>query len=238
MVAVYRRELQGYFYSPIAYIFIGVFLFLSGIFFFLGNIWSASADFNSLLGTLTFLFMIVVPVLTMRLMSEERKNKTDQLLLTSPISLTSMVVGKYFAALSVFLITLVISFIFPAILFIFGNPSMSEIVTGYIGFFCLGASLIAVGVFISALGENQITSAFITLGVLLVLYIMSSSLLAQLINIPWIVTFLEWFSVYERFSPFSQGVLGLTEVFYYLSFAAVFIFLTIRTVESRRWSEV
>lgn len=213
-------------------------MFLSGIFFFLGNVYSGSADFNSLLGTLTFLFMLVVPVLTMRLLSEERKNKTDQLLLTSPISLTSMVIGKYLAALSVFLITLVITFIYPIILFMFGTPSMSEIVTGYIGFFCLGASLIAVGVFISALGENQITSAFITLGVLLVLYLMSSSLLESLINIPWIVSVLEWFSVYERFTPFSQGVLGITQIFYYLSFAAVFIFLTVRTVERRRWSEV
>jgi ABC-2 type transport system permease protein len=237
MLAVYRRELQSYFFSPIAYVFMGIFLLLSGIMFTLINVMQGSADFNGMLGNLTFLFMIVVPVLTMRLLSEERKNKTDQLLLTSPISLTSMVLGKYLAALSVFVLTLVITFVYPLILSMYGNPSVSEIFTGYLGFFFLGSSLIAVGVFISALGENQITSAFITLGVLFVLWI-GSDWLISMIKIPWINDVLSWFSVYSRFQPFAQGLLSITQIFYYISFSAVFVFLTIRTIETRRWSEV
>ncbi len=238
MLAVYQRELKGYFYSPIAYIFMGFFLLITGFFFYAYNIGPAQANYNGMLSNLMFLFMLTVPILTMRSLSEERKNKTDQLLLTSPTSVTSVILGKYFAACSVFLLTLVISFVYPATLFIYGNPSIAEIATGYIGFFLLGAALISVGVFISALCENQVTSAIVTLVVLLAMFIGAASLIQQLISVTWINALLSWFSVYQRFTPFSQGLLSLTEVFYYLSFAAVFVFLTIRTVERRRWSEV
>ncbi len=238
MLAVYQRELKGYFYSPIAYIFMGFFLLITGFFFYAYNIGPAQANYNGMLSNLMFLFMLTVPILTMRSLSEERKNKTDQLLLTSPTSVTSVILGKYFAACSVFLLTLVISFVYPATLFIYGNPSLAEIMTGYIGFFLLGAALISVGVFISALCENQVTSAIVTLVVLLAMFIGAASLIQQLISVTWINSLLSWFSVYQRFTPFSQGLLSLTEVFYYLSFAAVFVFLTVRTVERRRWSEV
>ena len=227
MLAVYQRELKGYFYSPIAYIFMGFFLLITGFFFYAYNIGPAQANYNGMLSNLMFLFMLTVPILTMRSLSEERKNKTDQLLLTSPTSVTSVI-----------LLTLVISFVYPATLFIYGNPSIAEIATGYIGFFLLGAALISVGVFISALCENQVTSAIVTLVVLLAMFIGAASLIQQLISVTWINALLSWFSVYQRFTPFSQGLLSLTEVFYYLSFAAVFVFLTIRTVERRRWSEV
>ncbi len=247
MLAIYKRELQGYFYSPIAYIFIGIFLALAGIVFSISNVVSGSANFNNMLGNLTFLFMLVVPILTMRLLSEERKNKTDQLLLTSPASITSIVMGKYFAALSVFVITLVITFMYPIILFIYGNPSVTEMLGGYLGFLFLGSALISIGVFISALSENQIISAFLTLGVLFVFWF-GSVLISPLTSLvgsiqvgflQWIadraIDVLKWLSVYDRFTPFSQGLFSVTDIFYYLSFAAVFVFLTIRTIESRRW---
>jgi ABC-2 type transport system permease protein len=237
MLAVYKRELQGYFYSPIAYVFMGIFLLVSGVFFAMSNILADQANFNGMLGSISFLFMLCVPILTMRLMSEERKNKTDQLLLTSPLSITDIVMGKFFAACTVFLATLVITAIYPIVLFLFGNPSIIEILTGYLGFFLLGVSLISVGVFISALTENQVTSAVITFGVLLLLYI-GSSWLTQIIGIAWIVSILQWFSVYDRLQPFTNSVLSVTQIIYYISFAAVFIFLSIRTVERRRWSEV
>jgi ABC-2 type transport system permease protein len=237
MLAIYRRELQGYFYSPIAYVFMGIFMLVSGIFFSMSNILSAQAAFNSMLSSLTFLFMLIVPVLTMRLLSEERKNKTDQLLLTSPVSISSIVVGKYFAAVTVFLITLVVSFIYPITLFMYGHPSIAEIVAGYVGFFLMGSALIAVGVFMSSLSENQVTSAVSTFGVLLLLWIGGQAVI-PLIKVDWIVAILQWFSVYDRFASFSQGLLSITQLFYYISFAAVFVFITIRTVERRRWSEV
>lgn len=238
MLAVFKRELKGYFYSPIAYIFMGFFLLITGLFFYAYNIGPAQANYNSMLANLTFLFMLTVPILTMRSLSEERKNKTDQLLLTSPASVTSIILGKFFAAVAVFLLTLVVSFVYPITLFIYGNPSLAEILTGYIGFFLMGAALISVGIFISALCENQVTSAIVTLVVLLAMFIGAASIIQQLISVQWINSVLSWFSVYDRFTNFSQGLLSLPEIFYYISFAAVFVFLTIRTVERRRWSEV
>ena len=236
MLAVYRRELRGYFFSPIAYVFMGFFLIVSGIIFAV-QLYNYSAEYNGMLSTLSFLFLLVVPILTMRLLSEERKNKTDQLLLTSPLSLTGIVLGKFLAACTVFLVTLLITAIYPIVLFIFGTPSIVEILCGYLGFFLLGCSLIAVGVFISALTENQVTSAVISFGVLLLMYL-GGGFLGQLIGVPWISSVLEWFSVFERLQPFTQSVLSVTQIVYYLSFAAVFLFLTVRAIERRRWSEV
>lgn len=239
MLAIYRRELQSYFLSPLAYIFIGFFMLTTGCFFVLFNILSSSADYVSMLGSIWFQFFIIMPlsILTMRLLSEERRNKTDQLLLTSPLSITSMVLGKYFAAVTVFLVTIIVSLIFPLILSFFGNPAVLEIITGYIGFFLMGSALIAVGVFISSLTENQVISAVATFGVLLVLWLLGKALI-PVISVGWIVDILAWLSVYDRFSLFVQGLVSITQIFYYISFAAVFIFLTVRTVESRRWSEV
>ncbi len=237
MRAVYRRELQGYFLSPIAYVFIGIFMLVSGIFFAMTNVLSQQADFNGMLGNLTFLFMLIVPVLTMKLLSEERKNKTDQLLLTAPVSLVSIVVGKYLAAVTVFLVTLVVSAIYPITLFLYGNPSLVEILNGYLGFFLLGSALIAVGLLMSGLSENQVTAAVSTFGVLLLLWL-GGDVLSSLISVDWINSVLDWFSVYNRFQNFTAGLLSITQVIYYISFSAVFVFLTIRLLESRRWSEV
>ncbi len=237
MRAVYRRELQGYFLSPIAYVFIGIFMLVSGIFFAMSNVLSQQAAFNGMLGNLTFLFMLIVPVLTMKLLSEERKNKTDQLLLTAPVSLTSIVLGKYLAAVTVFLVTLVVSAIYPITLFLYGNPSLVEILNGYLGFFLLGSALIAVGLLMSGLSENQVTAAVSTFGVLLLLWL-GGDVLSSLVSVDWINSVLDWFSVYNRFQNFTSGLLSITQVIYYISFSAVFVFLTIRLLESRRWSEV
>lgn len=239
MLAIYKRELQSYFYSPLGYIFIGFFMLMAGLFFVLFDILSQSADYVSMLGSIWFQFFIILPlsILTMRLLSEERKNKTDQLLLTSPLTITSMVLGKYFAAVTVFLVSLIVSFMFPMILSMLGNPSLLEIAAGYLGFFMMGSALIAVGLFISSLTENQVVAAVATFGVLLALWLMGKALI-PVIGIGKIVDILQWFSVFDRLTPFTQGLLSITQIIYFLSFAGVFIFLAIRTVESRRWNEV
>lgn len=235
MFAIWKKEMLSYFLSPIAYIFMGVFMVITGISFTLSNLYSLNAQFASTLGQMLYLFTLITPILTMRLFSEERKNKTDQLLLTSPVSLISVVLGKYFAALSVFIITLMVSFFFPIILYMFGAPAFGELVLGYLGFFLLGSTLIAIGMFISALTENQVTAAVATLGTFLML--MTGTGLTSSINIPWVISILEWISIYERFYYFNAGLLSLTPTVYYISFCALFVFLTIRSIEKRRWSE-
>ena len=170
MLSVLKKEFQTYFSSLTGYIFMGSFLFFAGLFFTLNNLMSMNSDYNSVLSNITFIFLLVVPILTMRLMAEETKQKTDQLLLTSPISLTSIVLGKYLAAVSVFLLTLAITMIFPAILSTMGSISISEVVGGYIGFFLFGSALIAVGLFISSITDNQVIAAVVTFTALLFLW--------------------------------------------------------------------
>jgi ABC-2 type transport system permease protein len=235
MWAVYKREVKSYFLSPLGYVVMGFFLLVSGFFFTANNIFPMSSDFNAVLGNTSFIFMMLVPILTMRLLSEEKKTKTDQMLITSPLSLTAIVVGKYLAAVSVFLITLVVSFVYPIILLAFGQPSVGEMVSGYIGFFLMGCTFIAVGLFISALTENQITAATSTFGILLLLWVIDW--VTPNINSPVVVSIVEWISVLKRFSNFMMGVLSPSPIIYYLSFTALFVFLTIRVIEKRRWSE-
>lgn len=171
MIAVLKRELKTYFLTPTGYIFMGFFLLISGFFFAIGNLFSASPNYNSMLSTINFVFMILVPILTMRLLAEESRQKTDQLLLTSPLSVTEIVLGKYLAAVTVFLLTVAVTCIYPIILSFFGSIAVSEIIGGYLGFILLGSSFIAVGLFISSLTENQVVAAVVTFSALLLFWI-------------------------------------------------------------------
>lgn len=172
MLAIFKRELKTYFLTPTGYIFMGFFLLIAGFFFATGNLFSGNPTYNSMLGAITFVFMILVPILTMRLLAEETRQKTDQLLLTSPLSVTQIVLGKYLAAVTVFIATVAITWIYPLMLSFFGSIAVSEIVGGYFGFILLGASFIAVGLFVSSLTENQVVSAVVTFSALLLIWIM------------------------------------------------------------------
>lgn len=238
MRAVLRREIQAYFLTPIGYVFMGVFLIISGTFFAMGNLAYRSTSVSGMLANITFMFMFVVPVLTMKLLSEERKNKSDQLLLTSPTSLFGIVAGKYLAAMSVFLLTLVVTLCYVVILSIYGKPSFGETVTGYIGFFLMGGCFISVGLFMSSVAENQVTAAVSTFAVLLFLWLADS--LAPQINVsflPFLPDVLSFVSLIRRYDEFAVGIMGISNIVFYLSFIALFLFLTVRVIEKRRWSE-
>ena len=235
MFAVWKREMQSYFLSPIAYVFVAAFLGVCGYFFAFNNVATYSAAFNSTMGNIAFVFMFLIPVLTMRLMSEDRRSKTDQLLLTAPVSLTQMVMGKYLAAVSVFTVALLCSLIYPLAMAIFGNPAWGEILTSYVGCFLLGASLVALGMFLSSLTDSQAIAAVTSLVVIMLLYV--ANMMTPYLNISWLSTIISWFSIYSRYDPFYAGRLDLPAIIYFISFSAVFVFLTIRTVEKRRWSE-
>jgi len=287
MLAIIKREFRSYFSSPTGFVFMGFFLLLTGFFFTMANVFQANPDYNMVLGSITFVFLIVVPVLTMRLISEETKQKTDQLLLTSPLSLTKMVLGKYFAAVGVFLLTLLVTALYPVLLSFFGSIAVWEIIGGYIGFFLLGSSFIAVGLFISSLTDNQVVAAIVTFVSLLFMWLIdwiqqgipvdrvTGIVFAALIAIGaaafvffttrtifvsiavfalgagivsgmyffnpivfdgLIVRVLDWFSLLARYSDFSMGVLSVSPIVYYITFCAIFVFLTIRMIEKRRWS--
>ena len=233
MIAVFGREWIEYFKTMLGYAFIAAFMFLAGVFFIVNNISPLNANFNTTLNDLIYVFMLTSPLLTMRLLSEEKKTKRDQLLLTSSISLTSIVVGKFLSAVSVFAVTIAITFVYPVILAVLGSPSLPLIMNGYLGFFLIGVAFIAVGVFVSALTENQLTAAICTYGCLLLF--LTLNLLISQIRVGWIVTVLQWFSLFRRFQPYQFGSFSVSSTVYYLVFIAVFVILAILVMEKRRW---
>jgi ABC-2 type transport system permease protein len=168
---VFLREIQSYFQTITGFIFLGLFLFFAGIIFALTNLWPpGSSDFRNTLTFLTFIFLVGVPILTMRLLSEESRQKTDQLLLTSPLPLTSIVLGKFLAALALLTAALAVTGIFPAMAGTAGLVVRSELICAYLGVFLLGASLIAVGLFVSSLTDNQVSAALLTFGAILLIW--------------------------------------------------------------------
>jgi ABC-2 type transport system permease protein len=210
MVAVFFRELRAYFQGIIAFIFMGVFLLISGLFFTFMNLLASSPEYNSVLGSITFIFLIVVPVLTRRLLSEESRQKTDQLLLTSPLGLTGIVLGKYLAAQAVFILTLIITFVYPILLstVTLGRLAMPHIIGAYVGFFLLGSSFIAVGLFVSSLTDNQVIAFVVTAGALLLM---------------WIIDFI------QQAVP-SDQTSGLIFAAILAALVTLFVYLTIRNI--------
>lgn len=234
MAAVFWKEVKSYFYSPIAYVLIGLFIVLTSIFFTFGNLLSGSGNFNGVLGNAIIFLVFIIPILTMKIMAEDRKNGTEVLLITSPASLTSIVVGKFLASYFVYVVLTGITFIYPIVLLAFGGQITPSMVGGYIGFLLLGAAFISVGIFASTLTESQVIAAIIGIVSLFIMYI-SGSIGPSIGGV--VGKILSWFSLLTRYEDFSVGILSLSPVIYYLSFVAVFLFLTVRIIEKRRWSQ-
>jgi len=234
MLAIYKKELRSYFFSPIAYALIGLFILLSSVFFILINLQQSYADFSGNLSTMGFLLLFIVPILTMKILADEKKNGTEVLLVTSPASISNIVIGKFLASFTVFLVMVLITFIYPIILFSFGKPPFATLAGAYIGFILLGAAFISVGVFASALSDSQVVAAVVGFVSLLLMWLMDS--IASFVG-GFVAKVLNWFSLLSRYDNFSRGILDLSPIVYYISFTAVFVFLTIQVIERRRWSE-
>lgn len=287
MFAIYKRELQSYFNSVIGYLVMAAMLLFIGIYYIFINLTYGYSSFAATLRSVNFIFVIVIPILTMRSMSEDRKNKTDQLLLTSPVSIPSMVMGKYLSMVSVFGLVCLVSCIFPIILKSIGSTKMLASYSMILAFFLFGCAAIAIGQFISSLTENQILACVGTVGVMLLLELMESisSLIPEtsagsfvgLIFIVliaaymvlcmtnnWIIAgggaligcgiltilylvkksiyagllpgFLNSLSLSSHLDSFYNEIFDISALVFYLSVMVVFLFLTVQTVEKRRWS--
>lgn len=233
MLSIWKRELQGYFYTPVGYVFMGVFLMLSSVIFYLTIMQSRSSDLLSFIGTMSYLWMLLCPVLTMRLIAEEKQKRTDQLLLTSPVSLPGIVLGKYLAAVTVMLLTVLLTGLFVLIIAIYGQVYPGEALVGYLGFVLQGCAFIALDLFISGCTSNQVTAVVAAFGANFVLWMLD--LIQSAIHIDWVNSILSFFSLYERTEPFLMGQLSFASVGYDLSFAAAFILLTIHLLDARRY---
>lgn len=232
MTAVYRRELASYFTTPIGYIFIAVFLALSGALFAGTTLFSMSADVTKYFSYIVFLYVLLLPLLTMKSFSEERKSRTEQLLLTAPISLFGMVMGKFLAALTLFAGCQLVAASAFFILALYARLKVAVILGNILAALLVGTAFLSVGLFVSALTENQLTAAVGTMGILLAFLLIG--LLNQFINVRWIRFLLSCVSVWSRFQNFTQGVFDVAALFYYLSVSAAFLFLTVRVYDRRR----
>lgn len=233
MWSVFKRELASYFISPMAYVMGAVFLLLSGYFFSIILLATHSASMQGVLGNMAVVFLFIAPVLTMRLLAEERKLGTDELIMTAPVSITSVVVGKYLAAVCTYLVYLTVTLIYPFILTRYGSPDMGPIYCGYLGMLLFGAGCLAVGLFASSLTDNQMVAGIIGFGLLLFLWILGWA--GAVVTGP-IGDTLANLSLLKRFDDFQKGILDLSSVLYYVSFIFVFLFFSARVIDSRRWS--
>ena len=238
MNAVLKREVQNYFLTPIGYVFMGIFLLVSGVFFFIYNLLRMSSDLAGVFSNLNYIFMLIVPLLTMRLLSEDRRAKTDQLLLTSPLSIGAIVTGKYLAACAVLLATLVMTMGYVVIIVLFATPYPGLIFSNYLGLFCIGSSYIAIGVLMSALSENQLSAAVLTFGVnLLLQFVEAIGPQLSIPLVPWLPKALALLSLHSRYGAFSTGMISIADVLYFASFSGICLFLTVRVIDRRRWSK-
>lgn len=172
MLAIYKKELRSYLTSMVGYVFIAFILLILGIYFTAYNLQYASPDFGVTLSSVTFLFLIITPVLTMRILAEEKKNRTDQLLLTAPVPVWKVVVGKYLSMVTIYLIPIAIASLYPLIMGKYGTVSYTMAYTAVLGFFFLGCAQIAVGLFLSSVTESQIIAAVLTFGALFCSFVM------------------------------------------------------------------
>lgn len=287
MTAIFKKEVKGLLTSMIGYVFLAFLLVVSGICFTAYHLQGAYPKFAYTLQSVLFVFLIAVPVLTMRVLAEERRQKTDQLLLTSPVSVTGIVLGKYLALVAVYGIAVLVLALYPMILSQFGTIAWAEAYTALFGFFLMGCCYLAIGLYLSSITESQVIAAVLTFlllfvfyvmdgissffpetasssyftlavlaaGVTLLIYLMLDQALvavifavvceAALLVIYFvkasvyegmIQNILDVFNITEHFYEFADGVFDVTGIVYYLTFSGVFLFLTVQSIQKRRWS--
>lgn len=235
MLAVFKREFKAYFTTPIGYIVLAAFYFFLGFFFVESFYKTGSPDIGSLVMLMQLVVIFVIPVLTMRLMSEDRRQKVDQALLTSPTKLSGIVTGKFFAAFSVYMLCFAPSLIFELIT-ADHVPTLNFFPYFYslLGMFLLGAALIALGMFISSLTESQVVAAI--LGIVSNLFILFITSIVSNLNVPFLMTLAEKLAFISNVQSFSQQIISFADILYFVSITVVFLFLCVRSLEKRRWS--
>ena len=236
MRAIFKREFQACFQSVIGWLFIAATLAFYFLYFFVYNLSYGYPYISNSLNAMTILFLIAVPVLTMRILAEERHAKTDQLILTAPISVGKIVLAKYLALAAVFSLAMAVISLSPLLLGRFGTVPYSESYVAVLGFWLYGLTCIAIGTFVSSLTESQVISAVLTFVLLFIGYMMdgitqivssSGNLLTHILNC---------YNLTSGLERLSNGELDLTAVVYYISVSALFLFLTTQSIQKRRWS--
>ena len=243
MKAIFNREFNAYFKTPLGYIFVGLFFAFCALMFFNFNMNANTSIMTNYFTNICYVFIVIVPLLTMKMFSEERKLKTDQLLLTAPVKVTDIVLGKFLSGLLVLGISVAATLVFLIVLAIYGNPPVIQSLVGYFGIMLYGAMLIAIGMFVSTLTQNQVISAVVTMAIVAVLSLFSAINFDFTTALGGKLVFLGRFlngavnfiDINARFYDFAQGILNVVPIVYYVSITALFVLLTVRVIERRRW---
>lgn len=233
MLAIYKREMRAYLTSVIGYAFIALFFAVSGALFVYTTLYSMTANVSNYFTFMLVFFVVLLPLLTMKSFSEEKKQRTEQLLMTAPVSIFGMVMAKYLAAMTMFASCMIVCSLSFTILYHYAVVKTAMLLGNLLGILLVGSSLLAIGLFVSALTENQLTAAVGTVGMILVFFVIN--LLNSVIPVYWLRFILSALSIFGRFQNFTQGVFDFAALFYYLSVAAVFLFLTMRVYDRRRY---
>jgi ABC-2 type transport system permease protein len=248
---IFKKEIRLYFSSPIAWVILTIFLFIAGYFFYSIFAFYTLASMQSMMNpamgrelnvtdsvlrplfsNISVILLLLMPLVTMRLFAEERRSGTIELLLTFPVRDGAVLVGKYLAALTLYAVMLGLTLVYPALVLYFARVEWGVLLTGYLGLLLMGGAFLAVGLFASSLTENQIVASVTTFGVLLIFWVLGWSADYAGGTVGRVLTHL---SLLDHFDSFAKGVLDTKDIIYYLSFTTVALFLTLRSLEARRW---
>lgn len=232
LVAIWRKEMRVYAVSPLSYVFAAVFLFLAGLFFYLGVSLTGEASMRVMLGNLAVTLLFVLPMLTMRHFAEERRQGTLELLLTSPVPLGSIVIGKWLASMTLCAGLLAATGLFPAILAYYGDPDWGVVATSYLGLLLVAAAFCAGGLLASSLIDDQVAAGLLGVVILLPLWLVEQA--EVLLPDAWAEA-ARPLGVLQHLRTFDRGILDSADILYFLTLTGVFLFLTWRSLESRRW---
>ena len=234
MVAILKRELSSYFNSAVAYVVMAVYFLFSGLFFSMICIENDTSSLSYVFGNMFIIILFIIPIITMKSFSEEKRQRTDQALLTSPTSLFEIVMGKFLGALILFALCSLIFVVYALVISFFTSPDWAVVLCTVLGLLLLGSALIAIDIFISVLTESMIISAVAGMGVGLLIYMLSN--LSSNITVDWIATIVKKIDFLTYYTNFTYGMLNLTDIIFFLSVTGLFLFFTARVLEKRRWS--
>jgi ABC-2 type transport system permease protein len=234
-MTIASREFKSYLTSPMAYIIIAIFLLGTGYFFSNSTATYNETSLGGFLGNMFYIaiMLLLISVLTMRMIAEEKKLGTIELLLTSPVKDSEIIMGKFLGSLSIIAVMIVLTFFFPILLYVFGDPDFGPIASGYLGLFLISCAALAVGIFASSLTSNQVVAAVVSGGILMGLWFLgyaSSNLPRALGDV------IGYFSLSTNLTSFISGVIDTRGIVYFISITVLFLFLAIRSLENSRWS--
>ncbi|MCR5627090.1 MAG: Gldg family protein [Lachnospiraceae bacterium] len=236
MFAVLKKELRSYLYSVTGCLFVAINLLVLGLYFLANNLLGMSASTAGVMANVVFVLLIMVPILTMRILSEEKHLKTDQLLFTSPVSVFKIILGKYLSLLVIFMLPVIVSCVFPLIVNNYGEASMGESYVSILAYFLFGAACLSVGLFISSLTESQVIAAVLTFIALFLTYLMSGIISILTSGGNKVAEILTVFDFNSRLNNMMKGILDIKDVVYYLSVIVVMLFFTVQSVLKRRYT--